>query len=156
MPNFYTLHFVRMSELITTVMIVAVTFIAIVVVWRLYAGYYPGSTYIVTEPPIAHNGLDPKQARFMFFYTTWCPYCIEARKKWASFKQTLINNPTLYGGYQILFEDVNAEADRGKSSLYQIKAYPTFKLETTDKVYELKGQRFDEFLVSVLGKKTSH
>ena len=56
-----------------------------------------------------------------------------------------------------MFEDINAEANKGKAALYKIQAYPTFKLETHNKVVELKAVpdplNFDAFLVSALGKK---
>ena len=50
-----------------------------------------------------------------------------------------------------------AESDKGKSALYKIKAYPTFKLETSEKVYEMKGPpstaSFRAFLISALGEE---
>ena len=54
-------------------------------------------------------------------------------------------------------EEINAESDKGKSALYKIKAYPTFKLETSEKVYEMKGPpstaSFRAFLISALGEE---
>jgi thiol-disulfide isomerase/thioredoxin len=106
-----------------------------------------------------HNGLDEDQARFMFFYTTWCPWSVKAQKSWNSFKQMLKNNPTKYGGKTIVFEEINAESDKGKAALYNVKQYPTFKLETTKKVFVLQAvpdpATFDVFLSGTLGKKTS-
>jgi len=148
-----------MSELLITVLIVTLTFVTIVVAYRMYGGYYPASKYIISDPPIAHNGLDPKQARFMFFFTTWCPHCKTAQAPWAKFKQQLKTYPVTYGGYDILFEEINAEADKGKTALYSIKAYPTFKLEIQNKVFEMKGVpdplTFDAFLTAALGEKSS-
>jgi len=140
-----------MSELVTTLLIVIVTFLIIVGGWRYYTGHYPASTMIVTEPPVSHNGLDPKQARFMFFYVNWCPYSLKAKKAWASFKA---QNKNLYNGYSVSFEDINAEADKGKTALYSVKEYPTFKLETQKKVFHMKGipdpLTFDAFLNAAL------
>ena len=138
---------------------VVVTFIAVVVAYRMYAGFYPGSKFILEDPPVQHNGLDGDTARFIFFYTTWCPYSTAARKSWESFKQQLKNVPVKYGGKTIIFEDVDCEADKGKAALYKIKEYPTFKLETVDKLYKLIAipdvATFDVFLVGTLGKKVS-
>ena len=54
-------------------------------------------------------------------------------------------------------EEINAEANKSKSALYKIKAYPTFKLETTQKVFEMKGpitpSTLNTFLETALGKK---
>jgi thiol-disulfide isomerase/thioredoxin len=144
----------------TELLIVLITFIIIIVGYRLYAGYYPGSKYIVTDSPIGNAGLEPGQAKFMFFYTTWCPHCKAAQTPWGKFKQQLQNAPVKYGNYTVMFEEINADSDKGKAALYSIKAYPTFKVETNGKVYEMKGipdpLTFDAFLTTVLGKKTSH
>jgi thiol-disulfide isomerase/thioredoxin len=119
----------------------------------------PGSKIVIDKPPLDDSGLDPNQARFMFFYTTWCPWCIKARTPWNSFKQLLKNNKYTYGGKEILIEEVNAESDKGKAALYRITGYPTFKLETENKVMEMKGKPsvavFRAFLISALGEEKS-
>ncbi len=158
MLNFYTRYLVRMNEYILTVGIVVVVFIVIIMIYRLTAGFYPGSKFILEDPPIAHNGLDPDKARFMLFFTTWCPWSVKARKAWDTFKQEMKNKPAKYGGKTIIFEEVDCESDKGKAALYKVKEYPTIKLETTDKLYILKAipavETFEEFL-GVLGEKAS-
>lgn len=121
----------------------------------------PGAKLIIKPPPITTSNLEPNQAKFMFFYTTWCPHCHKAQTPWSSFKELTKNSHYTYGGKDILFEEINAEADKGKSALYQINAYPTFKLETQDKVYEMVGKpsvdTFKAFLISALGpEKITH
>lgn len=158
MLNFYTRYFVRMNEIMYTFLIVLATFLIIVGSWRLYTGHYPGSKYIITDPPVTSStGLDEDQAKFMFFQASWCPHCKSAEPIWASFKQQLKNNPSKYGNYDIIFEDIDIDKDKGKTALYSIKSYPTFKVETHKKVYEYVGKpdvkSFDSFLSSVLGQK---
>lgn len=148
-----------MTDMILSLFIVLVIFGIIIFIYHWQTGNFPGSKMIIEDPPLEHNGLDPKQARFIFFYTSWCPHCKTAMPIWNSFKQTLKNNPVTYGDFQVLFEDVNAESNKSKSALYSIKAYPTFKIETGKKVVEMKlpptVANFDLFLVSVLGTKIS-
>jgi len=130
-------------------------------------GYYlifhvpPGAKMIVKPPPITTSNLESNQARFMFFYTPWCPWCKKAQPAWSSFKEMLKNSKYSYGGKDILFEDINVESDKGKAALYQIEAYPTFKLETSEKVFEMVGKpsvaSFRAFLTSALGsEKVTH
>jgi len=128
-----------------------------------YAIYHvpPGAKMIVKPPPITTSNLEPNQARFMFFYTPWCPWCKKAQPVWASFKEMLKNSKYTYGGKDVMFEEINAESDKGKAALYQITAYPTFKLETSEKVYEMVGKpstaSFRAFLISALGvEKVTH
>jgi len=148
-----------MNELLEFSLKIICIFILFIIVWYVWKGYYPASSIIEEEPPITRNGLDEGQAKFMFFYTTWCPWSHKAMEKWKSFKQSLENNPQKYGEIQILFEDINCETDKGKAALYNITAYPTFKLATIDKTFVMMGTpdplTFDLFLKTVLGKKQS-
>jgi thiol-disulfide isomerase/thioredoxin len=146
-----------MSEILFSLFVV-ISFISVVVfIYKWRTGIYPASKLIVTPPPITVSGLEPQQAKFMFFFTSWCPHCKTADIPWKSFQQQLKNTPSTYGGYTILFEDINAEANKGKASLYRIDAYPTFKVETSKKVVEMKGVpdvlTFDAFLTAALGPK---
>jgi thiol-disulfide isomerase/thioredoxin len=146
--------------MIQEVIIVVLTFVIIIAAYRFFVGYYPGSKFIIEDPPLEKNGLDADQARFMFFYTTWCPWSTKARAPWNSFKQLLTNNPAKYGGKTIIFEEINAESDKGKAALYNVKEYPTFKLETNDKLFRFIAipdpATFEAFLTSSLGQKASH
>jgi len=146
-----------MTEIFLSLFIVVLVFGLVIGIYHGFTGNFPASKLIIEDPPLEHNGLEPKQARFMFFYTSWCPYCKGATTPWKSFQQQLKNIPATYGGYTVSFEDINAEANKGKASLYKIKAYPTFKLETHDRLVELKAVpdplNFDAFLVAALGQK---
>ena len=146
--------------MIKEALIVVVTFVIIVAAYRFFVGYYPGSKFIIEDPPLEKNGLDSDQARLMFFYTTWCPWSTKARPAWNSFKQLLTNTPAKYGGKTIIFEEINAESDKGKAALYRVTEYPTFKLETNDKLFRFQAipdpATFEAFLTSALGEKASH
>ena len=91
----------------------------------------------------------------MFFYTSWCPYCKSAKQPFYSLKQLIENARYTYGGKTVSFEEINAETDKGKAALYNIQAYPTFKVQTSTKVYEMLGKptvaNFREFLNKALG-----
>jgi thiol-disulfide isomerase/thioredoxin len=145
------------SELMMYSIIGIVLASAIIGVYYLVRGVVPGAQTYQGVPSTVASTLDPNQATFMFFYTTWCPWCKKAQPVWASFKESLKTNPKTYGGYMVQFEEVNAENDKGKAALYQVEAYPTYKLQTKDKIYEYKGapstEAFRKFLVSALGKE---
>jgi thiol-disulfide isomerase/thioredoxin len=154
-----------MESLLNTTTIGMSAGIALVIVvlaislYYAFRGVVPGaSLYVETKPPTS-NGMDANTAKFMMFYTTWCPYSKKAQQPWASFKQMMKNTPKTYGGKSIMFEEINAEADEGKAALYNVQAYPTFKLETDSKVYQMIGKpepaTFRAFLMSALGKESS-
>lgn len=133
--------------------------IAAIVIYYTVWGIMPGASVVsVTEPPTS-NGLDRNQSKFIFFYTTWCPWSKKAQQPWASLKEVMKNTPKTYGGKTVMFEEVNAESEEGKAALYGVKAYPTFKLETNDKVYEMLGKpsvpAFRAFLIMVLGQEST-
>jgi thiol-disulfide isomerase/thioredoxin len=130
--------------------------LSLVGIYWAIRGYPPGvSMYQASVPPVSNNGLDPNQAKFMFFYTPWCPHCKTAKPIWASFKETLKNTPSTFGGHTIAFEEINCDSDKGKSALYKIEGYPTFKVENKTSVFEFKGKPtvkgLNDFLVKVLG-----
>lgn len=149
-----------LSNIGLTFGITLVVVIAAIVIYYLVWGIMPGASVLsVTEPPMTNNGLEENQAKFMFFYTTWCPWSKKAQQPWASLKEVHKNTPKKYGTTTVVFEEVNAENEKGKAALYGIKGYPTFKLETKDKVYEMLGKpsvaAFRAFLITVLGKESS-
>jgi thiol-disulfide isomerase/thioredoxin len=148
-----------MNEYLTTVLLVLGTCLIIVFGWKYWKGYYPGSSYVVEEPPVTRNGLEEGQAKFMFFYTTWCPWSHKAWPKWKSFKQLMENKPQTYGNQKIIFEEIDCEADKSKAALYKISGYPTFKLATIKQTYVFQGPpdllTFDVFLKACLGEKSS-
>lgn len=140
--------------------IALVVVVSVIVIYYFTKGVVPGaSTYIESAPPTSASGIDANTAKFMMFYTTWCPYSKKAQAPWASLKQKMKNTPVKYGGKSIMFEEINADADQGKAALYRIQAYPTFKLETDSKVYEMIGKpevsNFRAFLISALGQESS-
>jgi len=154
MQRFYILHFVKMWSELVIAILVSLTLIGI---YYAVTGVAPGARVIIGVPPLTSNGLDQNQAKFMFFYTTWCPHCKNAQQPWASFKEMFKTRTYTYGGKQISFEEINAEGDKGKAALYKISAYPTFKLETSDKLYEMIGPpnsaTFRAFLINALGEE---
>ena len=145
-------------ELLSTVGIPFAIALAVVVgfvgIYYLITGIVPGSRTIVTTPPI-ENDMDENAAKFMFFYTPWCPWCKKAQQPWASMKELLKNSHYTYGSKTVSMEEVNCDGDKGKAALYKITGYPTFKVETNSKVFEFSGtptvKNFRAFLTEVLG-----
>lgn len=153
--EFYILRFVKMIvEIIVSLVIV----LGAIFAYYAFTGIPPGARVLEQTPP-ADSGLDDHQANFMFFYASWCPYCRKAQPAWKSLMQVVKNQGLTYGGKTVAFEEVNAEIDKGKTALYGIKAYPTFKLQTSNMLYEMVGPptvaNFREFLTKALGSEKS-
>jgi hypothetical protein len=142
-------------EIIIALLVVVISIVG----YRSLTGIWPGSRMIVQDAPPSSQKVGDTQAKFMFFYTEWCPYSQKAKDPWSSFKEMMKTSPKTYGGKHIVFEEIDAEAEKGKSALYQIKQYPTFKLQTQNKVYEMLGKpstaSFRAFLIAALGKESS-
>ena len=155
MLEFYILRFVKM---LTELIVSAIVVVAFVGIYFFVTGTPPGARIIEQAPP-ADSSLDDNQANFMFFYASWCPHCKTAQQPWHSLKQFVKNSGYTYGGKKVSFEEVNAETDKGKAALYSIQGYPTFKLQTSDKLYEMVGAptvtNFREFLKKALGSEKS-
>jgi thiol-disulfide isomerase/thioredoxin len=148
-----------MSILTNTFIVAFLVVFASIVFYYSSTGILPGAKLIIDEPPVNEGPVDSLHAKFMFFYTTWCPYSQQADDPWRSFKQQLKTDPKTYGGKTILFEEIDCERNPNKASHYKVKAYPTFKLQTDTKVYEMIGKptagNFNNFLVAALGQVSS-
>lgn len=156
MLRFYILRFVKM---LTELIVSAIVVISFIGIYYLVTGTPPGARIIEQTPPV--GGLDSNQANFMFFYASWCPHCKTAQQPWHSMQQLVKNSGYTYGGKTVSFEEINAETDKGKTALYNIQGYPTFKVQTADKLFEMVGrpsvENFREFLKKALGdEKLSH
>ena len=144
------------TELIVSTIVVLLAIFG----YHAYTGILPGAKLIELTPPV-DSGLDDGQSKFMFFYATWCPHCKTAKTPWHSFQELVKNQGLTYGGKTVVFEEINAEIDKGKTALYNVVAYPTFKLQTKDKLYDMVGAptvtNFREFLKKALGsEKATH
>ena len=144
-----------MTSTILTAFIVSILVVLVgILSYHASTGIWPGSK-IIQQRPTMDNTIEPGQARFIFFYASWCPYCHDVVPILDSFKQLVKNGGYTYGGHSITFDDINAHIDKGKAALYKIKAYPTFKVETKDQLFEMTGKptvaSFRAFLVSALG-----
>ncbi len=128
--------------------------VVFVVTYWAFRGFLPGSK-VVEMPLPAPNDLDGVTAKFKLFFVKWCPYSREALDVMESFKG-IVEQHT-YGGKHVVLEFINCETNKSECSLFKIDAYPTYKLETSIKMFEYIGPSsivaYDEFLVSALGKK---
>jgi len=147
-----------MSSVLTAAIVATLVVLIFILGFYSYTGIWPGAK-IIQQRPTPDNTIEPGKAKFMFFFASWCPHCRDAEPAVASFKQLVQNSNFTYGGNTIAFEEINAYADKGKAALYKIKAYPTFKVETKDALYEMTGaptvSNFRAFLVSALGAEKS-
>ncbi len=139
--------------------IAIVVVVASIWIYNAATGVMPGAKLVLAPPAgVQPSGVDDNVAKFMFFYTTWCPHSRKAEGPWKSFQQIIKNTPRKYGGMSLQFEDVNAESQTGKAALYGINQYPTFKIQTKDSVYEFVGvptvNNFRAALISTFGKET--
>ena len=146
--------------MILTALIIAIVVATVAIGgYKMMTGIWPGGRLIIEDSPVSVSGLNTGEARLMFFGTEWCPFCVQSKEPWNSFKQLMNNNPRKYGGTTILFEHVDCEAQQSKCALYNIKEYPTFKLQTKEKVYRMMGkpsvESFRAFLTSALGKEST-
>ena len=132
-------------------MTVVVVTALLVGIYYMHTGVMPGAR-VVQEGGMAGD-VDENTVKLMFFYTTWCPHCHKAQPEWASLKQV----KRTYGGKKVMFEEIDCDADKGKAAMYQIKGYPTIKLETPDKVYQMDGPptvpAMRAFMTSALGEE---
>ncbi len=127
-----TLETIYSKRHILVMLLIACLFIWIgVYVYKTYVSSYLGSSlegYASSmgenAPPSSEN---QKTATLYMFGTTWCPHCKTAKPIWDDY---VSNNENLkVGNYNILFKSIDCDAEKNIADKFNVKGYPTFKLE---------------------------
>ena len=127
-----TLETIYSKRHILVMLLIACLFIWIgVYVYKTYVSSYLGSSlegYASSmgenAPPSSEN---QKTATLYMFGTSWCPHCKTAKPIWDDY---VSNNDNLkVGNYDILFKSVDCDAEKNIADKFNVKGYPTFKLE---------------------------
>ena len=100
-------------------------------VYNRYIGSYLGSSLEGYASGMGDNAPPPsdneKTATLYMFGTSWCPHCKTAKPIWDDY---ISNNENLkVGNYDILFKSVDCDAEKNIADKFNVKGYPTFKLE---------------------------
>jgi hypothetical protein len=66
--------------------------------------------------------------------------------------EKLERGPTRFGNTEVSFIRVNAEKERETADLYEVRAYPTVKLETPTALYDYSGRPTADGLTDYLRK----
>lgn len=152
-PRYFTMNELLKSGLIAAAFTLLVCVIFVITYWA-FRGFLPGSK-VVEMPLPAPNDLDGVTAKFKLFYVGWCPYSKEAFDVMEQLKGVVEQHT--YGGKHVKIEFIDCETRKDDCSLYKVDAYPTYKLETSVKMYEYVGpsdlQTYRTFLSSALGKE---
>lgn len=126
-----------------------------IIVFILFAvfGYYLytqyGSPVVEKKNAEIYNATDPKEATIYFFYADWCPHCKQAKPVWEAFKTNY--NGKEINGYKLNVVSVdcsNAEKPEVANMIdrYDIKSYPTIKIQFGDRIYEFDAKITSENL----------
>ena len=127
-----TLETIYSKRHILVMLLIACLFIWIgAYVYKTYVSSYLGSSlegYASSmgenAPPSSEN---QKTATLYMFGTSWCPHCKTAKPIWDDY---VSNNDNLkVGNYDILFKSVDCDAEKNIADKFNVKGYPTFKLE---------------------------
>jgi len=121
----------------STILLALAFTVLIYLVWKLW------------KPVLAPKREVPKdKANLYFFHTDWCGHCIKAMPEW----EKLEAGPRQFGNTEVSFIRVNAEKDRETADLYEVRAYPTIKLETSTALYEYSSRPTADGLTDYLRK----
>lgn len=133
-----------MNTVVTVLALLILTLLA----WRFWSPY--------VSPP--KRDVPKGEATLYFFYTDWCGWSQKAMPEWEKLENTLASNP-VFGTTTLKLVRVNAEEDRTTADLYEVEAYPTIKLETSDGLYPFNKiptqERLLDFLRTSLGKEST-
>lgn len=114
--------------------------------------------YIVFEPYfVKEKYANPGEATLYFFYTDWCGYSQKAQPEWKKVMEEADGKK--FGNTRLTCVAVNCETSEQKCNEYDIKGYPTVKLETEKELLDLNASMVKEkviaFVEKTLGKKSA-
>jgi thiol-disulfide isomerase/thioredoxin len=117
--------------------------------------------YRVWEPFVsskpAKQSVPPHQANLYFFYTDWCGWSQKAQPEIKKLEDKLAAAGK-FGNTKVTLVRVDAEDDREKAELYEVKGYPTILLENSAGIREYtQGVTYDNligFLRKTLGEES--
>lgn len=96
------------------------------------------------------------KANLYFFYTDWCGWSQKAQPEIKKLEETLSVGGK-FGNTEVTLVRVNAEDDREKAALYEVKGYPTVVLETStytrDYTKPMTYENLIAFLREALGEE---
>lgn len=126
-----------------SIWLLALAFVAAaLLIWKLWKP--------VVRPP--KKEVAPNEAHITFFYTNWCGHSKKAMPEWEKFEETL-KASSVFGGTKVIPHRVDAEADVPTATLYDIQAYPTVLLETSDGIVPYEARVTESGLVAFLRNK---
>jgi thiol-disulfide isomerase/thioredoxin len=76
---------------------------------------------------------ESETATLYYFFTDWCPMCKQADPELKALKS---ETGGAVNGVNIIFRNVDCDADAGTADKFNITGYPTIKLVYKDKTYE--------------------
>lgn len=135
-----------MRDLIFSILIVIVALL----LYRKWESFTSGSKPKQVVPP--------NEANLYFFYTDWCGWSQKAQPVMKKVEETLSTPGGKFGNTAVKFVRVDAEEDREKAEMYEVKAYPTILLETSEYIRPFnKGVTYENvvaFLREALGEES--
>lgn len=145
------------SALVTGGLTLGILFLFVLVYWA-FRGFLPASR-VVELALVQPNTLDTKSATFTLFHVKWCPYSRDGVSAMKQLQGLIDEHKYTYGGKRVEIALVDCERKKKACETYSIDAYPTYKLETSEKMYEYIGPNdittYRTFLAAALGKEST-
>jgi thiol-disulfide isomerase/thioredoxin len=129
--------------------IAVITLIFIVIIAVFYKKII---TPQITKKFVENREFVPKEsetetATLYYFYTDWCPMCKQANPELKALKS---ETNGVVNGVNIIFRDVDCDADSATADQFNITGYPTIKLVYKDKTYEYDAKPDRAVLIKFL------
>lgn len=107
--------------------------------------------YKLWKPFVAKpkRSVPKQQANLYFFFTNWCGHSKSAMPEMEKLENVIYDGNT-FGNTQVKLVRVDCEQDHDTAELYEVDAYPTIKLETSQGLYEYNKKPTAEGLLQFI------
>jgi thiol-disulfide isomerase/thioredoxin len=116
-------------------------------IYKTYFSKMRGSSYVEGYA----NGMDMRGAgnnnnvaTLYLFKTDWCPHCKQIKPMWDKFVED--NENKEFNGYKVQYVTIDCDQDPSTADKFNIKGYPTIKLDVRGEVIEFQGKPDEEAL----------
>lgn len=100
-----------------------------------------------------------QQANLYFFFTNWCGHSQAALPEWEKLEKVIYDANT-FGDTRVKLVRVDCDQDRDTAELYEVDAFPTIKLETSQGIIDYNKRPTEQgllqFLRMSLGPESRH
>ena len=134
------------------VMVIFITVVLLLTTYYVYTRFVKPALnldHVLNKEFKTTGSKDNNDVVVIFFFTSWCPHCKNAKPEWNKFKD-YVNNMNQSNDYTITLSEVDCDKKPELAEKYNVEGYPTIKLLYKGDVYNYDAKPNKAHLIKFL------